>query len=162
MPAGSRYLAVRRRTVADLPHCSSVFAGQFSVQRVVKGRTRDRIEALGSAHPGAAGRLSPRADLAPLVDDGSGIWNGWYGQTQRSPCLCNLVGTKRRTVRLFGALPVRRAKPMIVRHAISDGRFIFRACSIAAAIASGSCHRYGRADQPDALKFAPIGRQSRQ
>jgi len=83
------------------------------------------------------GRLPARADPAQRQAQLRNL-NGGCGQSSAAR-VSRFFGAKRRAMRLFGALPVRGPVPISVRHAINEGRSLLRACSIAAAMASGSC-----------------------
>src|ERR1700675_3187433 len=73
-------------------------------------RARDRIETPCPLHPALAGGLPPCADLAPLRDDVFWKLERFVWPAQRNACLCDLLGTERRTVGFFGALAVRCAE----------------------------------------------------
>ena len=96
-----------------------------------------------------------RADLAPShrvpVPESR---NGWCGQCSASRVLA--ISSSPSGAPWAFSVPCRfgAPKPITVRQAISDGRSLCRACSIAAAIASGSWPSIRHADHPDALKRA--------
>src|SRR5947209_2619040 len=76
----------------------------------MKGRARRGVKALRPLDPASAGGLAAGTGLAPLLKHGFRNLERFVAPTQRSACLCDLLGTERRTMRLFGTLPARRAK----------------------------------------------------
>ena len=64
----------------------------------------------GPLDPGATGGLPTRANLAPSRHDGFWNYKRLVMPAQRGACAGNLVGSQRRTMRFFSALPVRRAE----------------------------------------------------
>src|ERR1700730_18926585 len=104
-------------------------------------RAGDRIETPCPFHPAQAGGLPPCADLAPLRDDMFWKLERFVWPVQRNACLCDLLGTERRTVGLFGALAVRCAEaddraardqrwPVIVSGAFDCRRNGFRVMAV--------------------------------
>ena len=96
--------------VAKLVHRVRIFAGQISIQRIVKRRATGGIETPGPLDPGSTGGLPARADLAPSGHDGFRNLERLVRPVQRGAGLGDFVGAERRAMRFFGALPVRRAE----------------------------------------------------